>query len=87
MRTANLYLISPGNSISSVQYRWDFPFVVASFKEFEPPGWSSDNETFVPSTVCPLTSLISSLMITGFAFQSIDIAPKFCCPASNFKML
>lgn len=87
MRTANRYLVIPGNSTSRVQYRWDFPFVVESVKEFEPPGWSSDNETFVPSTASPLTSLISSLMVAGFAFQSIDIAPKFCCPACNFKIL
>lgn len=46
-----------------------------------------DSETFVPSTVSPLTSLTSSLMVAGFAFQSIDIAPKFCCPAIQFKIL
>lgn len=87
MRIANRYLVVPGKSTSRVQYRWDFPFVVDSVKVFEPRGWSSVNDTFVPSTVSPLTSLISSLMVAGFAFQSIDIAPKFCCPAGNYKTL
>lgn len=77
----------PGNSTSRVQYRCDFPFVVGSFNEFKPRGWSSDSETLVPSTVSPLTSLISSLTVAGIAFQSIDIAPKFCCPATHFKIL
>lgn len=87
MRTANRYLVVPGNSTSRVQYLWDFPFVGGSVGEFEPRAWSLDRETFVPSTVSPLTSLISSLMVAGFAFQSIDIAPKFCCPASKYKIL
>jgi len=75
---ASRYCVSHGSSVSRVQCRWKACscFFIAS----APDGRSSDIGNSTLWTERPSTSLSSSLMRGGTAFQSISIAPKFGWP-------